>query len=291
VSPLLEVNGLWAALARGRRRTILLRAIELRVMPGEVHGLVGESGAGKSMLSRAVLGILPPDVRIIRGGIALDGEDLIGLSARARRALLGASLAMIPQDPMTALNPVRRIGAQMVDGITLHLKLDRKAALARSEELLASVHLREPKRILQQYPFELSGGMRQRVLIAMAFACRPRLIVADEPTTALDVTVQRQILRLIRDLQEQEGTAILFVTHDLGVVARICDTVTVLHTGRVVERAAMLDLFAAPQHAYTKALMRAMPRYDRPADTLETVPPELTERLRAEAEAMDHAVA
>jgi peptide/nickel transport system ATP-binding protein len=289
--PLLEVNSLWAALARRRQRTILLRSVDLNVMAGEVHGLVGESGAGKSMLARAVLGILPPDVEIIRGGIALDGQDLIGMTPRARRQLLGADLALIPQDPMTALNPVRRIGSQMVDGLTLHLKLDRKTALARCEELLASVHLRDPARILKQYPFELSGGMRQRVLIAMAFACKPRLIIADEPTTALDVTVQRQILRLIRDLQEQAGTAILFVTHDLGVVARICDQVTVLHTGRVVERAKMLDLFAAPQHDYTRALMRAMPRYDRPADTLIQVPIELAQRLRAEAEAMDHAVA
>jgi peptide/nickel transport system ATP-binding protein len=287
--PLLEINDLWAALRP--RRLVLLRAVALRVMPGEVHGLVGESGAGKSMLARAILGVLPPDVEIIRGGIALDGQDLIGLTPRDRRARLGSDLALIPQDPMTALNPVRRIAAQMVDGLTLHLKLDRRAALARSEELLASVHLRDPARILRQYPFELSGGMRQRVLIAMAFASRPRLIIADEPTTALDVTVQRQILRLIRDLQEQAGTAILFATHDLGVVARICDQVTVLHTGRVVERARMLDLFATPRHDYTRALMRAMPRYDRPADTLEPVPPELAQRLRAEAEAMDRAVA
>jgi peptide/nickel transport system ATP-binding protein len=290
-APLLDIAGLWAVLKSGRRDIVLLRDIALRVRPGEVHGLVGESGAGKSMIGRAVLGLLPLNVTIARGSIVLDGEDLLAATKRRRRALLGRDLALVPQDPMTALNPVRRIAAQMVDGLILSLGVDRKSALARALDLLAAVQIREPARVLRQYPFELSGGMRQRVLIAMAFACRPRLIVADEPTTALDVTVQREILRLIRKLQEEVGTAIIFITHDLGVVAKICDTVTVLHCGRIVDSATCESLFAAPRHPYTAALMRATPRYDRPADALEPVPSGLLDRLRDEAEAMDHALA
>jgi peptide/nickel transport system ATP-binding protein len=290
MTALLEIRDLWAAPVR-RRGHALLRGVGLRVAPGEVHGVVGESGAGKSLLGRAVLGVLPSGIRIAKGTITLDGEDLRAASPRRRRALLGRFLAMVPQDPMTALNPVRRIAAQMTDHLRLHLRLDRRQARAEAEALLAAVHIREPGRVLAQYPFELSGGMRQRVLIAMAFACRPRLVVADEPTTALDVTVQRQILRLIRELQREAGTAILFITHDLGVVAKICDRVTVLHAGRVLEEAATPALFAAPRHPYTAALMRATPRYDRPGEALEPVPTALAERLRAEAEAFDHVLA
>ena len=290
MTALLEIRDLWAAPVRQRGHA-LLRGVALAVAPGEVHGIVVESGAGKSLLGRAVLGVLPSGIRIAKGAITLDGEDLLAASPRRRRALLGRFLAMVPQDPMTALNPVRRIAAQMVGHLRLHLRLDRRQALAVAEALLAAVHIREARRVLAQYPFELSGGMRQRVLIAMAFACRPRLVVADEPTTALDVTVQRQILRLIRELQREAGTAILFITHDLGVVAKICDRVTVLHAGRVLEEAANPALFAAPRHPYTAALMRATPRYDRPGEALEPVPAALAEQLRAEAEALDHVLA
>ncbi len=291
MTALLEVRDLWAVLAGPRRRRVLLRAVDLLVAPGSVHGLVGESGAGKSLIGRAVLGILPPGIGVVRGGIALGGEDLLAAPPRRRRALLGTGLGMVPQDPTTALNPVRRIGAQMSDYLLLHLGLGRRAAWGRAEQLLGTVHIREPARVLRQYPFELSGGMRQRVLIAMAFACGPRLLVADEPTTALDVTVQKQILRLIRELQKTSGTALLFITHDLGVVAKLCDEVTVLQSGRVIEHAATRDLFASPQHPYTGALIRATPRYDRPADALAPVPVALAERLRAEAEAMDRVLA
>lgn len=236
MTPLLDVNGLWAALARGRRRTILLRAVELRVMPGEVHGLVGESGAGKSMIARAVLGILPPDIEIIRGGIALDGEDLIGMAPRARRALLGAGLAMIPQDPMTALNPVRRIGAQMVDGIALHLKLDRKAALARSEELLASVHLREPKRILQQYPFELSGGMRQRVSFLRTLLAGKPVLALDEPFAALDAITRHEMQGWLSHVLTGEPRTVVLITHDVEEAVILGDRVVVMspRPGRTV---------------------------------------------------------
>ena len=283
VAPTLAVAGLRLDLGR----TPILRGVDIDVMPGEVHGLVGESGAGKTMVGKAVLGIAPAGASIRDGRMTFLREDLIAMPERRRRDLLGRQIALIPQDPMTGLNPVLRIDRQMTDPLRLHLGLDRAAALARALDLLHQVHIREPERVLRQYPHELSGGMRQRVLIAMAFSCRPQLIVADEPTTALDVTVQRQILRLIKELQETAGTAILFITHDLGVVSKICDRVSVIHSGRILESAGVADLFDFPQHDYTRALLRATPRYDRPGDVLEPVPADLTARLIAEAEALD----
>ena len=283
----LEIEDLHLAIVAQRARLPILRGVDLTVSPGEVHGLVGESGAGKTMVSKAVLGILPGAAAITRGRLYFDGQDLAGLGERARRALLGRGMSMIPQDPTTALNPVLRIERQMTDLLRLHLGLDRAGAGAAALELLERVQIRQPDRVLRQYPYELSGGMRQRVLIAMAFACRPRLIVADEPTSALDVTVQRQILRLIKQLQQTAGSAILFITHDLGVVSKICDRVSVIHSGRILECADVVDLFAAPDHPYTRALLQATPRYDLPGEALEPVPAELTARLRAEAEAYD----
>jgi peptide/nickel transport system ATP-binding protein len=190
---------------------------------------------------------------------------------------------------MTALNPAFRIGEQITDVLRLHMGLDKTAARARALALLNDVHIRAPERVLRQYPHELSGGMRQRVLIAIAFSCQPKLIIADEPTTALDVTVQRQVLGLIKALQAERGTALLFITHDLGVVAKLCDRITVLHDGRVLEQGAVAEVFAAPKHAYTSALMKATPRYDRPGDALQPVPTTLTETLNAEAKAYDEA--
>ncbi|MGP1397893.1 MAG: ABC transporter ATP-binding protein [Inquilinaceae bacterium] len=285
----LIIEDLHVAIGAGRVRVPILRGVGLEVAAGEVHGLVGESGAGKSMVGRAVLGLLPASARVTAGRIRFDGQDLIGLPDRRRRRLLGRSLALIPQDPMTALNPARRIEGQITDVLRLHLDLDRRAARRRALELLDQVHLRDPERLLRFFPHELSGGMRQRVLIAIAFACRPRLIVADEPTTALDVTVQRQILRLIRDLQVTSGTGILFVTHDLGVVAKLCDRVSVMHSGRILESGPAATLFAGPRHPYTRALLDATPRYDRPASSLVPVPADLTRRLRDEASDLDRA--
>ena len=269
--PVLAIERLSAALAQGAR-TALLHDVSLTVAPGEVHGLVGMSGAGKSMIGRAVLGILPPSVRITGGSIRVAGQEVTRLGERAHRAALRA-LALIPQDPLSALNPSRRIGAQITDVMRLRIGTGRGAAEARARALLDEVRIREPERVLRAYPHELSGGMRQRVLIAAAFAAEPKLIVADEPTTALDVTVQKQILRLLRDLQRRHGTAILFVTHDLGVVAKICNHVSVLRDGRIVEQAPVADIFARPRDPYTRALFAAMPRYDRP-DAV-ALPPEL----------------
>ena len=265
---LLSVRDLHLAIAGRRRHTPILRGVSLDIAPGEVHGLVGESGAGKTMIGRVILGIQPPRARIVRGSVVFDGRDITHLGEADRRRLMGRGLGLIPQDPMTSLNPAYRIGRQITDVLRLHLGMDRAAAGARARELLDDVHIRAPDRVLRQYPHELSGGMRQRVLIAIAFACRPKLIIADEPTTALDVTVQRQVLALIKQMHAQEGASILFVTHDLGVVAKICDYVTVLHCGRVLETGDTSRIVEAPRHAYTRALMAATPRHDRPGDLL-----------------------
>jgi peptide/nickel transport system ATP-binding protein len=282
----LEVSDLHVAI--GRRPPLpLLRGVSLSVEPGEVRGLVGESGAGKSMIGRAILGLLPGGARITRGRVAFDGRDLTTMPERERRALLGREIALIPQDPMTSLNPVKRIGEQVAAVLRLKLGLSRGEARARALELLADVAIRDPARVLAAYPHELSGGMRQRVLIAMAFACRPRLVIADEPTTALDVTVQRQILRLIHDLQHRDDAAVLFVTHDLGLVAKLCQTVTVLHAGRVLESGDTAHVLRDAAHAYTRALLSSTPRLDRPAGALLPLPRELVDRLHEEARIYD----
>jgi peptide/nickel transport system ATP-binding protein len=265
----------------------VLRGVSLEVEPGEVRGLVGESGAGKSMLGRAVLGLLPANATITSGSIAFEGRDLLGLGDAERRKLLGRRIALIPQDPMTSLNPVKRVGAQISVLLRHHLGLSKRAALARAAELLVEVAIREPARVLGLYPHEISGGMRQRVLIAMAFACDPGLVIADEPTTALDVTVQRQVLQLVERLRRSHGAAVLFVTHDLGVVAKICRTMTVLHAGRVLEEGETADVLARPRHPYTRALLAATPRADRPAEALRPVPPALIEQLWSEARRLD----
>ena len=282
-APVLTISGLSAI--SDRDGTPILRDVSLSVERGETRGIVGESGAGKSTIGKAVLGVLPRTVRITGGEVRFEGQDLLAMPARQRRRLIGERIALIPQDPMTALNPGRRIESQLTDGLRLWRDMDARAARAVALKLLADVHIREPERVLRSFPHELSGGMRQRVLIAAAFALEPALIVADEPTTALDVTVQKQILRLIRSLQSAHGTAVIFVTHDLGVVAQICDHVTLLFGGRVVESGATAELLEAPKHAYTRALLDACPRYDRPDAGLKPIPNELIARLRAEVAA------
>ena len=260
----LEVMNLNVALPRGQR---LLRDVSLALEPGEVRALVGESGAGKSMIGKAVLGILPPAVKVTDGEILLEGRNLGTLTDTTRRTTVAKSAALIPQDPLTALNPVKKIGPQIVDPLIRIHGWSRDTARTKALDLLDRVHIRDPKRVMESYPHELSGGMRQRILIAAAFAPSPRLIVADEPTTALDVTVQKQILRLIRELQRETGTAVLFVTHDMGVVAKISQKVTVLFAGKVMEDAPTRQIFTDPHHPYTRALIAATPSYadlDRP---------------------------
>ena len=286
--PHLRIAGLDVALGGDPARR-LLRSVSLSVAPGEVRGLVGESGAGKSMIGKAVFGILPRAARVIGGTIEVGRppRDLLTMPARERRRLVGSTMALIPQDPLTALNPSRRIGAQMIDRLTAILGESKARATERAMAMLAEVHIREPARVFGAYPHELSGGMRQRVLIAEAFAAEPALIVADEPTTALDVTVQRQILRLIAEMQANHGTAMLFVTHDLGVVAKLCDQITVLYSGLVIESGSTADILAAPRSDYAAALLEATPRYDRPEASLRPVAADVIAGVEALVRAAD----
>ena len=288
-APVLNIERLHVGLpaTRGVGPRLLLRSVDLSIGAGEVHALVGESGAGKSMVGRTVLGILPASVRVFDGGVRLLGHDWLGLPETLRRKHLGSDVTLIPQDPQSALNPAYTIGRQTTDVLRLHAGLAASEARERAAQLLAAVHIREPAQVLDQYPHELSGGMRQRVLIAIAFACRPKLIVADEPTTALDVTVQREILRLLRALQRDEGAAVLFITHNLGLVAKLCDRVSVIHSGRIVEHGTVRGIFEAPRSDYTRALFAATPRHDRPAAALRPIAPAVTDALLAQARTYD----
>lgn len=286
MSAFLSIRNLSAVLNGGTR---ILRSVSLDVEAGEVRGLVGESGAGKSMIGKAVLGILPRAVEVVEGEIWLDGVDLLRLKPAERRRRIGASAALIPQDPLTALNPSRRIGPQITERLVDILGWSRADAQARALDLLAEVHIPDPARVMRNYPHELSGGMRQRVLIASAFAAEPKLIVADEPTTALDVTVQKQILRLIAGMQARHGTAILFVTHDLGVVSKVCGSLSVLYAGKVIENAGVRDFFNAPAHPYSTALLAATPKYTDPTAGLNPVPEAVITAVRAEVEDAERA--
>ena len=277
-----EIDNLRVAIHAKGTRTPVVRGISLKLEPGKILGLVGESGGGKTMVCKAILGVLPDSAKVESGSIRFEGRELLALPARERRGLLGRSIAMILQNPMTALNPAYRIGAQITDVLQLHRGMDKAAARLRALEMLASVRIRDSERVMRLYPHELSGGMCQRVVISIAFSCEPRLIIADEPTTALDVTVQHQILRLIRDLQRTTGTSVLFITHDLGVVAKVCDTVSVIHDGRILESGPVERIFTAQHHPYTEALLNAAPRYDRPDSVLLSIPLTLRERLAQE---------
>ncbi len=265
----------------------ILRRVNLDLAPGEALGLVGESGAGKSTIAKALLGVLPRSVTITEGEIVFDGKNLRTLPPQVLRRIFGDEIALIPQDPLTALNPGRRIELQLTDGLRMRRKLPWHGARKRALQLLAEVQITDPERVMRAYPHELSGGMRQRVLIAAAFALEPKMIVADEPTTALDVTVQKQILRLIRGLQEAHRTAVIFVTHDLGVVAQICDRVTLLFSGAIIEAGSTAEVLGKPKHPYTRALIAAGPRYDRPDAGLRPVPDDVIARLRADIAATD----
>ena len=284
MSAYLSVRRLSVALKGGGT---ILRNVSLDVAAGQVHGLVGESGAGKSMIGKAVLGTLPRALEVTGGEIWLDGVDLLALPSAKRRYHVGITSALIPQDPLTALNPVKRIGPQITDRLVDILGWPRAKADARALELLAEVHIPDPGRVMKSYPHELSGGMRQRILIASAFAAEPKLIIADEPTTALDVTVQKQILRLIAEMQARHGTALLFVTHDLGVVSKVCDSLSVLYAGMVVEEARMRRFFTRPIHPYSRALLAATPTYTDPTGSLTPVPQAVIEAVEDEVRMHD----
>ncbi|UZE50688.1 ABC transporter ATP-binding protein [Rhodopseudomonas sp. P2A-2r] len=284
--PILRIRNL-SAVSDLDSGTPILRRVNLEVAPGETLGLVGESGAGKSTIAKALLGVLPHTVRITQGEIVFDGHNLRTLPPHALRQIFGDVIALIPQDPLTALNPGRRIELQLTDGLRMRRGMSWRQARERAIKLLDEVHISDTERVMRSYPHELSGGMRQRVLIAAAFALEPKLIIADEPTTALDVTVQKQILRLIRGLQEAHRTAVVFVTHDLGVVAQICDRVTLLFAGTVIEAGKTAEVLETPTHPYTKALIAAGPRYDQPGVGLAPVPEDIIKTLRADIVAYD----
>jgi peptide/nickel transport system ATP-binding protein len=285
-APILSIRGL-SAISELENAEPILRNVSLDLEAGETLGLVGESGAGKSTIAKALLGVLPRTVRITQGEILFEGRDLRTAPRRETRAIFGDAIALVPQDPMTALNPGRRIEAQLTDGLRLRRGMSARDAHKRALELLAEVHIQDPERVLRSHPHQLSGGMRQRVLIAAAFALEPKIIVADEPTTALDVTVQKQILRLIRQMQDAHRIAVIFVTHDLGVVAQICDRVALMFAGAVIESGTTADILSAPRHAYTRALIAAGPRYDRPDAGLKPVPEDLVTQLRLEVAGTD----
>lgn len=243
----------------------VLNGIDLEVAEGETVGIVGETGCGKSVLARSILRLNPsPPARVVSGGIAFDGHDVLGMSASRLHALRGAEIGMVFQDPATYLNPVFTIGTQLADVLKAHGVTGRAAIRARSVELLAAVRLREPESLLARYPHELSGGMRQRVLIAQALAGRPRLLLADEPTTALDVTIQGQILALIADLVRDYRLTLMLISHDLGVIGAICARVVVMYAGSIIEDAPAEALFAAPRHPYTRGLLAAVPDLEHP---------------------------
>ncbi len=254
--------------------------LDLTIKRGQTLGLVGESGCGKSVTALSVMGLLPRASAEISGLIRFDGANLLSLSDREMRALRGDRLAMIFQEPMTSLNPSFSIGEQIAESLIHHRGLSRSQARARTIELLRLVKIPSPEQRVDDYPHRLSGGMRQRVMIALALACDPELLIADEPTTALDVTIQAQILELMRDLKASTGVAIILITHDLGVVAEICDHVAVMYAGEIVEFAPVDALFAAPQHPYTIGLLGSIPRLEAKADELaaiEGMVPSLTE--------------
>jgi len=265
MSPLLEVEDLKVAFTRrGEPDSVAVDGVGFDVQPGEIVGLVGESGCGKSVTSLAIMRLLPERGNRVTGSIRMDGDDLLALSDSAMRERRGKDLSMIFQDPLSSLNPVISVGLQVTEVLTRHRGMKKDAARREAADLLDRVGIPDPRRRLDSYPHQLSGGMRQRALIAIALACTPRLLIADEPTTALDVTIQAQILDLLKQLVAETGTALVMITHDLGVVAGLCDRVNVLYGGRIVERAERHELFRTPRHPYTHGLLGSIPRLDGP---------------------------
>ena len=271
--PLLEIKGLSVSFETDEGSVQALDAVDFEMEHGQALGLVGESGCGKSVTALSIMRLLPKPIGCVTAGsILFQGEDLLKLSPDGIRKIRGNEIGMIFQEPMNALNPVMTIGDQLSEVFLLHQEILAKEAWGKSIEMLKSVGIPAPESRVFEYPHQLSGGMRQRVVIAMALACKPKLVIADEPTTALDVTVQAQILELLQVLQRQQGSSLLLITHDLGVIAESCDEVCVMYAGRVVERASTNELFASPRHAYTRGLLSSIPRLDRtPKTELSTI--------------------
>ncbi|MGL4285270.1 MAG: ABC transporter ATP-binding protein [Phreatobacter sp.] len=270
--PLLEVSELSVTFhGQDGRQTLAVDGVSFTLEAGRTLGIVGESGSGKSVTSLSIIGLLPPSAAEVTGAVRFEGHELLHMPQDGLRDLRGDRLAMIFQEPMTSLNPSFTIGDQICEAIIRHRKVSREEAARRAVEMLRRVRIPTPEARFHDYPHKLSGGMRQRVMIAMALACDPRLLIADEPTTALDVTIQAQILELMRQLRQETGTAIILITHDLGVVAEVCDEVIVLYAGQVVERAPVAELFRNPQHPYTVGLIGSIPRLDIRKDRLAAI--------------------
>jgi oligopeptide/dipeptide ABC transporter ATP-binding protein len=278
VKQLLSVENLTVAFPTSSGPAYAVNQLSFNLEPKRILGLVGESGCGKSMTSMALLGLVPKPGYIASGHIWFEGQDLTQASQEALRHVRGAQIALIPQDPLTSLNPVYTIGNQLCEVLMLHQHLSQEQAQKRAIELLDLVRLPNASQRINDYPHQFSGGMRQRVMIAMALSCHPKLLIADEPTTALDVTVQAQILALMKDVQQEFQTAILLITHDLGVVAEVCDEVAVMYAGRIVEQATVKTLFQTPLHPYTQGLMNSLPSISKTRlSPIEGQPPALTE--------------
>jgi oligopeptide/dipeptide ABC transporter ATP-binding protein len=268
----LHVTDLRVEIASRRGVVHAVDGVTLEVPAGQAVGVVGESGSGKSMTLRAILGVLPPEAKITGGHVLLDDQDLIHLSHAQLNRIRGPKIAMIFQEPMSALNPVMRVGAQIAEGPQVHLGLNRARARERALDLMRRVGIPDPERRFRAYPHEFSGGMRQRVMIAIALSCEPSVILCDEPTTALDVTIQDQILRLLAGLCRESGTSLVFVTHDLPVVAQVCDQLAVMYAGQIVESGPVQDVLTRPSHPYTLGLVRSAPDVDRVRSSLVAIP-------------------
>ncbi|HEY1783034.1 MAG TPA: ABC transporter ATP-binding protein [Roseiarcus sp.] len=279
--PTLEIRDLSISFPTPRGAARVVDHVSLSIRPGEIVGVIGESGSGKTLTALAVLGMLPRGARIDSGRILLGGDSLLDKTERERRAIRGDRVAYIPQDALRSLNPTLRVGPQVGEPLTLHRSTSWAVAKRKAVELLAAVHLRDPARRAEEYPHQFSGGMQQRAMIAMGLCLEPQLLIADEPTTALDVTVQAQVLRLVREIRTEHRTAILFITHDLGVVADLCDRVYVMYSGAVVEEGPVDRIFERPSHPYTRGLLRATPAMHGPKEALIPIPgqvPLATER-------------
>ena len=272
MTALLEVRDLRTQFSTDNGEFAAVDGISFDVAAGRTLAIVGESGCGKSVTALSIMGLVAsPPGRIVGGSIRFEGLELVGLPKRQLQDLRGNGIAMIFQEPMTSLNPAFTVGEQIVEGLLRHQNISRAEAVERTMEMLRKVRIPAPEQRFHDYPHKLSGGMRQRVMIAMALACNPRLLIADEPTTALDVTIQAQILELMRNLQQETGTAIILITHDLGVVAEVADEVAVMYAGKIVERASVQALFAEPQHPYTVGLLGSIPRLDGDAVRLASI--------------------
>ena len=268
---LLEVRDLHTSFFTDAGEVRAVNGVSFNLEHGKVLGIVGESGSGKSVTAYSIMQILASTGKIVSGSIKLDGEELVGAGEKVMKTVRGNKVSIIFQDPMTSLNPTYTVGHQLIEAITLHTNRNKKQAKERAVEMLRLVNINEPEKRMKQYPFEFSGGMRQRIMIAMSLACEPDILIADEPTTALDVTIQAQILELMKSLQEELGMAIIMITHDLGVVAQMCDEVIVMYAGSVCEQGTADEIFYSPKHEYTKGLMRSIPSVDTAGKKLQPI--------------------